>query len=278
VRENEGRIAAFFDLDGTLVAEPSLEREFFRELRWRGKIPVRNYFFWIAEALKLTPRGIETAVQGNKMYLKSVAAESLESIALKRSPRFYGEGIERVGWHLREGHAIYLVSGTLEGLAAGVGLALVMRLAVRGIPARIGYCATRLEEDCGRWTGKTAGEGMFGEAKARAIQRIAKQEGFSLEKSYAYGNSMSDRWMLAAVGRATAVNPCRDLERLAELNQWPAMLWNWDEQGEEDLTQRHRERRECKENNVRARIVRGGLSDGVENGLRSERLNLEGLG
>ncbi len=33
-------IAAFFDLDGTLLAPPSLERRFVRYLRWRGELTI----------------------------------------------------------------------------------------------------------------------------------------------------------------------------------------------------------------------------------------------
>ena len=43
-----GRVAAFFDLDGTLIGGPSLERRFFEELRYQGAIPLRNYFLWLA--------------------------------------------------------------------------------------------------------------------------------------------------------------------------------------------------------------------------------------
>src|SRR4029077_10693445 len=46
-REMVGRVAAFFDLDGTLILRPSLERRFFAELRQRRAIPMRNYFLWL---------------------------------------------------------------------------------------------------------------------------------------------------------------------------------------------------------------------------------------
>jgi HAD superfamily hydrolase (TIGR01490 family) len=274
VEEKRERAAAFFDLDGTLVAGTSLEREFFRELRWRGAIPVRNYFFWLKEAARLAPRGIAEIANANKMYLRGVGTELAETIAAKRGPRFYREGLERVEWHVRQGHAIYLVSGTLEGLASNVGLALVARLAMRGVTARIGFCATRLEEDCGRWTGTISGEAMFGEAKARAMGRIAKQEGFSLEKSYAYGNSMSDRWMLAAVGKATAVNPSGELESVARLRGWAVMNWEEEEKGEGSLTRRFKgygemKKQEMRNAELRKRSVSGA---GCEDELRIGRL------
>ena len=70
--EKSGGVAAFFDLDGTLVALPSRERRFLRTLRYRREIPARNYFLWLKEAIRLVPRGISAILQGNKMYLRGV--------------------------------------------------------------------------------------------------------------------------------------------------------------------------------------------------------------
>ncbi len=72
VKEKSGRVAAFFDLDGTLVALPSLERRLFRTLRYRREIRTKNYFSWLLESLRLMPRGINAILQGNKMYLRGV--------------------------------------------------------------------------------------------------------------------------------------------------------------------------------------------------------------
>src|SRR5947208_13652124 len=57
--DKSARIAAFFDLDGTLMPLPSLERRFFRMLRKRHEIPLKNYFLWLGEALQLLPRSEE---------------------------------------------------------------------------------------------------------------------------------------------------------------------------------------------------------------------------
>src|SRR5258708_20566085 len=121
-------------------------------------------------------------------------------------PRFFPEGVDQVGWHARQGHAIVLVSGTLGPLAQEMALALVVRLAVRGITASVAVCATRLEQRDGRWTGRILREAMFGEAKARAVAQLARCKGFALTQCYAYGATPSDRSILEARGRAPAVN------------------------------------------------------------------------
>ncbi len=74
VKEKNARIAAFFDLDGTLMPLPSLERRFFRILRYRKEIPLRNYFLWARDALRLLPGGMAAVTQVSKMYLHGVAS------------------------------------------------------------------------------------------------------------------------------------------------------------------------------------------------------------
>jgi len=140
-------------------------------------------------------------------------------------PRFFPEAIDQIAWHVRQGHAIVLVSGTLAPLAAEVGLALTMRLAVRGVAATVAVCATRLEESGGRWTGRIVGEAMFGEAKGRAVRRMIRENNFNVEQCYAYGDSLSDRWMLEGVGRAAVVNPSWRLARFARKKKWPVLTW-----------------------------------------------------
>src|SRR5712672_259746 len=237
MRETSGRIAAFFDLDGTLIAEPSVERRFFANLQERRAIPTRNYLSWLARAVWLAPRGTEMMWHANKMYLRGLCANGGGPVdygqlprrglgqAEMAAPRFFPEGVNQVAWHARQGHAIVLVSGTLAPLAQEMALALTLRLAVRGIGASVAVCATRLEENDGRWTGRIVGEAMFGEAKGRAVRRLAKEEGFELARCYAYGDSASDRAMLEAVGRPCVVNPLGEMEKLARKREWAVLAW-----------------------------------------------------
>jgi len=159
------------------------------------------------------------------MYLCGLCANGGGSQAEMAVPRFFPEGVNQVAWHARQGHAIVLVSGTLAPLAQEMALALTLRLAVRGIGASMAVCATRLEETDGRWTGRIVGDAMFGEAKGRAVRRLAKEEGFELARCYAYGDSASDRAMLEAVGRPCVVNPLGEMERLARKREWAVLAW-----------------------------------------------------
>ena len=229
-REMVGRIAAFFDLDGTLIARPSLERRFFAELRQRRAIRIGSYFLWLARAVQLAPRGMRMMRYANKMYLRGLRPRQVGSERERGQrglavPRFLPEGVDQVAWHARQGHAIVLVSGTLAPLAQEIALALVARLAVRGIAACVAVCATRLEERDGQWTGRIVGDAMFDEAKARAVREIAREKGLDLAQCYAYGDSADDRRMLETVGRPVAVNPSRRLETLARRSSWTVLTW-----------------------------------------------------
>ena len=218
------RVAAFFDLDGTLVAKPSLEWRFFRELRRRNRIPARNYFLWLLEAMRLAPRGIGVVRYANKMYLRGIRVRDAEQWA-NRAETKMAVLLERFAWHLVQGHAIVLVSGTLAPLARGAAMVLATKLAFRGINGSIEVCATELQEADGRWTGKIVGAAAFGEAKAEVVRRFALKHKVVLERSYAYADHVSDLPMLEAVGRPVVVNPSKQLHRIARQKDWPILLW-----------------------------------------------------
>lgn len=233
VNEKNGAIAAFFDLDGTLAPLPSLERRFLRMLRTRHEIPFRNYFLWLCELMRRRPRGIWAVAHTNKLYLKDVRsspASATPSNGAPRDrrwpvPRFFAEAMERVAWHARQGHALVIVSGTLELLANVAAQELEGQLRARGLMAKFHVCATRVEEVYGRWTGKIVGEAIVGEAKASAAKKLAREMLWDLSQCYAYGDSNNDQALLACVGKPTAVNPTGRLASLARERGWITLDW-----------------------------------------------------
>jgi HAD superfamily phosphoserine phosphatase-like hydrolase len=268
VKEKSRGVAAFVDLDGTLVERPSLEQRLFRALRHRGLIPAKNYFLWLKEALRLVPRGISAILETNKMYLHGLEifdergegdgdvsswhkdghqAEGQASAPPRRHPRlpvptFFAQAIERVAWHAKQRHEIVLISGTLEPLAQGAARSLEAELAARGITVTIRVIATRMEERGGRWTGRVLGEAIVGERKTCAAKRLAEEMRFDLGQCYAYGDSLSDRWLMAAVGRPAAVNPSKDLRSIALSLGWPILIW----EEKEKITLRREVRESCR--------------------------------
>ena len=219
--------------------------------------------------MRLAPRGISATMQANKMYLRGVQilgergegdgdisswhkdgqqAAGQASAPPRRNlrlpvPTFFARAIERVAWHAKQGHEIVLISGTLEPLAREAARTMEAELAARGITVTIRVFATQLEEMDSTWTGRVLGELMFGEEKARAATRVAKEMQLDLARCYAYGDSLNDRWLMEAVGWPAAVNPSRDLASMARTRGWPVLDW----EGKEIPTRRRRGHREVAE-------------------------------
>ena len=217
------RVAAFFDIDGTLVPEPSLELQMFRALRRSGAITLTNYAWWGAEAVRLLPRGLAAVAQGNKCYLHGLRVEQL--LEAMDTVAFFEEGIARVEWHVRHDYEIVFVSGMVKPLARMVAMALECELEARGVVREVLVSATKLEERSGVFTGRVLGEANFGETKRRAMQIVAQAMQFNLRESHAYGNTLHDRPMLETVGHAHVVNPGRELADVANRREWG--IWHW---------------------------------------------------
>ncbi len=84
--------------------------------------------------------------------------------------------------------------------------------------------ATQLEIVDGRYTG-TIEYYAYAEEKARAIRSLAEERGYDLEACFAYSDSITDLPMLEAVGHPHAVNPDKELRRVAAERSWPILVF-----------------------------------------------------
>jgi HAD superfamily hydrolase (TIGR01490 family) len=216
---SSGKIGAFFDLDGTLVAPPSLEWQFVGYLLGRDAIGSTEIGRWLVQCAKDLLRDPRAAIRGNKMHLaglrESLVTEWEDSVA-PDSLQIFPAGVKRMAWHFAQGHRVFLISGTLRPLA---------EVLARRLPGPVEICATSLETHGGHWTGRLVGEHMSGEAKANAIRGLAARFGLALWDSYAYGNSITDLPMLDSVGHRMAVNPSARLRRTARKEGWQNCDW-----------------------------------------------------
>ena len=224
-----GRIAAVFDIDGTLLPTPSLEWRLLAHLIARRELRFGAVMHWLRSIatqrvwrrnfnLGDAKRG--SLIDENKSYLRGVRIETVENWIERRiaALEFYPEALAMVDWHGGRGHRIVLISGTLSPLAWKVGDLL-------GGRGEILVAATEIECEGNRWTGRVVGEAVCGAAKERALMRLAAEHNFDLSRSYAYADSMKDRWLLAAVGNSTVVNPSAILARNARRNGWRIVNW-----------------------------------------------------
>jgi HAD superfamily hydrolase (TIGR01490 family) len=214
------KIGAFFDLDGTLIAPPSLEWRFLAHLFACDEVSGANLARWLGHCAKTILRDRLAAIEANKLYLAGLR-ESLvgkwTAAGAPNWPPFFLEGMTRIDWHHGHGHRVFLVTGTLAPLARAIA---------QHFPCPVKIVATEPEVFDGHWTGWLAGEHVSGKAKACAIRALVGEHDLELGKSYAYGNHMTDLPMLEAVGNPVAVNPSRRLARLARARGWRIYKWH----------------------------------------------------
>jgi HAD superfamily hydrolase (TIGR01490 family) len=224
------RIAAVFDIDGTLLPAPSLELRLLADLALARKLRLRAIGTWVrilatqilrTSRASLKNRTSSLALDENKAYWQGVETRFVDEwIAREFSElEFFSEALEILDWHRRRGHAIVLMSGTLAPLARALGSLLAG-------DAKIFVRATELECKGGRWSGRVDGKAICGPAKERELKQMAAENNFDLSQSYAYADSWKDRWLLGAVGHPIAVNAGPKLAQLARKSGWRLLNWN----------------------------------------------------
>lgn len=223
------RIAAFFDLDRTLIPLPTLERRLVSALLYRHLIPAANFAWWPFVFARLAARGFAYALYANKAHFRGISADRTARLAeqLTAAPHlpFFPQALDRVAWHAAQGHRIVLITGTPQFLARCAALSLEERLAQRGLAVTVLIRATVLAGAAGRWTGRVTGQPMFGSAKAAAVDSMASHCNLDLRQCYGYGDSIHDRAMLERVAHPTVVNPSKSLRRFAFQRGWPIADW-----------------------------------------------------
>lgn len=219
--------AAFFDLDKTVIAKPSLVA-FGRPLYDAGMISRAviaralwsNFLFqrlgadeermrkFRHSALRIT-RGWDQAL------VSAIVRDALVDVI---EPIVYAEALDLIQEHRRAGRRVFLVSASPEEIVAPLAQFL-------GVDEAISSRA-ELDED-GRYTGNVE-FWSYGPYKVEAIMAAAQRYGIDLARSYAYSDSMTDIPMLETVGVPVAVNPDRELARVARERGWET---RWFEHG-----------------------------------------------
>jgi len=213
------RIAAFFDLDKTVIAKASMVA-FSGPLHRAGmlsrRLMVRAAWGQLAYAqMGATPEKLEkfreSVLRLTKGWDQAEISEIVrDTIGEVIEPIVYDEALERIRAHRRWGHKVFIVSASPEEVVAPIAQLL-------GVDEAI---ATRAElDDQGRYSGRTE-RYVYGEEKVVAMAEVAVRDGLDLDHCWAYSDSATDIPMLAAVGHPVAVNPDRELARAARERGW----------------------------------------------------------
>ncbi|MFO0705292.1 MAG: HAD family hydrolase [Nitrospira sp.] len=213
-------VAAFFDVDNTLLPGEASEVRFFRWL-WRRRVvgwpEARISAAWW---LRHLPSVSLQPLRERKLYLAGKPAQVIEPLGEEfcreqLCPGVSPSAMTAMDRHREAGHLIILLTGSLEFLIEPIADSLQVHRCI----------ASRLEIVDGVYTGNVRSPMPYGEGKRTVMARLAHEFELNLDACFAYGDSPGDEAMLSAVGHPTVVNPIRGMDKIARRNGWPVVSW-----------------------------------------------------
>ena len=210
--------AAFFDIDRTLVAGAAALRpagSFRRQGLLTRRQQVRAAITQLAFAVRgADDDGIERFKATAKELIAGWDQQEVRDIVAREldrhvHPIVYREALDRIELHHSQGQSVFAVSATMREIAEPLADLLGLD----------GTVATEMEIVDGMFTGDVK-IGCFGATKAEQLVAFAAERGIDLAASTAYSDSISDEPFLRSVGRPYAVNPDKELRKLAEEEGW----------------------------------------------------------
>ncbi|GAA2791636.1 HAD-IB family hydrolase [Saccharopolyspora taberi] len=220
----QSRVAAFFDLDKTVIAKSStlaFSRPFFQEglINRRAvlKSAYAQFVFMLAGAdadqMDRMRAHITSLCTGwDVEQVNAIVEETLHDIV---DPLVYKEATQLINEHKEQGHDIVVLSASGEEVVAPIAKLLGATHAA----------GTRMVVSEGRYTGEVEFY-CSAENKAAAARELAEKYGYDLSECHAYSDSVTDLPLLETVGHPTVVNPDRGLRKEAVQRGWPALAFD----------------------------------------------------
>ena len=209
-------VAAFFDVDGTLIAKNSGPL-YMKFLRRRGEIRRRDVFrtSYLYLRYRLGLLDIEAAAASTSAWIRGRLERDIADhcrVWYREMVRQYllPEMVRRVRQHQAQGHVVALLSSTTPYLAGPLAEEL-------GIEHLI---VSRLIVEDGRFTGDVHRPICYGAGKIHWAKRFAAERDIDLAASWFYTDSVTDLPMLEIVGHPEIVNPDLRLRREARRRGW----------------------------------------------------------
>lgn len=213
-----GGVAAFFDLDKTIIASSSalaFSRPLMREGLISRRAALKSAYAQLVFALsgadeERTERlraEISTLCTGwDVEQLRSIVSETLHDVV---TPLVYAEAEALIAGHKAQGHDVIVLSAAGEEVVTPIAEMLEVTHSV----------GTRMTVVDGRYSGDIDFY-CYGEEKATAAKQLAAERGYDLSRCHAYSDSSTDVPLLETVGHPHAVNPDRSLRRTATERGW----------------------------------------------------------
>jgi HAD superfamily hydrolase (TIGR01490 family) len=215
--------AAFFDLDKTIIARSS-SFAFSKPFQAGGLISRRamlrsayaQFVYLVGGAdhdqmEKMRQFMSQLTAGWDVATVREIVADTLHRVV---DPIVYDEAVSLIEEHRRAGRDVVIVSTSGAEVVEPIGVML----------GADDVIATQLEIVDGKYTGEIEYY-AYAEEKARAIRALADERGYDLEGSFAYSDSITDVHMLEVVGHPHAVNPDRELRKVAIAKGWPVLVF-----------------------------------------------------
>jgi putative phosphoserine phosphatase/1-acylglycerol-3-phosphate O-acyltransferase len=211
------KVAAFFDLDQTLLAGFSAGA-FMRERFMSGRMSPREMFESTAGVLgfQLGRVGFSGLMASTTAAYRGLSERVLEDLGQEvfekhLATRIYPESRALVRAHQERGHTVAVCSSAtryqVDPFARALGIEHVL--------------CTQLELEDGSFTGRVVRPTCYGDGKAHAASTLASRHDLDLEQSYFYTDSHEDLPLLEIVGSPRPLNPNRPLAQIAKERRWP---------------------------------------------------------
>ena len=211
--------AAFFDLDRTLISGSSLYT--FGRAAWKNDMVTTGQLLSDlrgAIAFRFSGSTDDSAAGVRDRVLDAIRGATVEELSslgdqvipqLVDDVRREAQGFLEL--HREAGRDTYMVTASPIEIVQPLADELEMT----------GAIATVAEIVDGKYTGELSEPFCYGPGKAEGIAKLTAERGYDLALSYGYSDSVSDLPMLELVGHPVAVNPDRELERIARARGWP---------------------------------------------------------
>ncbi|MDE0299948.1 MAG: HAD-IB family hydrolase [Candidatus Poribacteria bacterium] len=219
------QVAAFFDVDGTLVNSTIVH--YYVRFRLQLLHPLIRPF-WLAGFLLKIPYYLLldnlSRTKFNQVFYRNyrgMEVERLKRLALDTfdallGSKIFPEGADQVREHKAKGDLVVLVTGSLDFIMAPLADYLDADHTL----------SMSLTEHHGKFTGELMTTPLGEEEKARVAKAFAHEHGIDLAASFAYGDSRADLPMLRCVGTPVVVNPGKALRQIATESGWKICEWS----------------------------------------------------
>jgi putative phosphoserine phosphatase/1-acylglycerol-3-phosphate O-acyltransferase len=214
-QEEGSHIAAFFDLDRTLINDFSAKK-FLQSRLLSGKSTAKELLSQFAAILVYASgsRDFETLTKISAMGVKGIKEKQFIDLGKEvyqehLATTIYPESRTLIASHLEKGHKVVIISAATRYQITPIA----NELGIKDI-----YC-TEMEVKKGKFTGMIS-EMCWSEGKAVAGRKFAKANNIDLSKSFFYTDSIDDYPLLEIVGNPIATNPDTKLSQLAFENDW----------------------------------------------------------